>query len=138
MKKPPTTWAGLNRHRSLRPIKSESDFRLANGIVDRLCVLSKMTRDQHDYLDSLTALMDSFSALHHRIDTSDLSPIDVLEFLLRQHRMTRSDLGRLLGDRSLGSRIMSGRRELNKRHVGILRDRFGVSADLFVPRAEAA
>ena len=46
--------------------------------------------------------------------------------------MTASDLGRMLGDRSLGSRVLNGRRRLSKEHIKILCGRFKVSADLFL------
>ena len=43
-----------------------------------------------------------------------------------------SDLGRLLGERSLGPKILSGQRELSKAHIRKLADHFGVSAGLFL------
>jgi antitoxin component HigA of HigAB toxin-antitoxin module len=45
--------------------------------------------------------------------------------------MSSSGLGRLLGDRALGSRILRGERKLSKEHIRRLCDRFHVSADLF-------
>jgi hypothetical protein len=42
--------------------------------------------------------------------------------------MTDSDLGRLLGDRVLGSKILRGERTLSKDHIRKLRERFKVNA----------
>jgi len=41
--------------------------------------------------------------------------------------MNASDLGRLLGDRAIGAKVMSGSRELSKSHIKVLADRFAVS-----------
>lgn len=46
--------------------------------------------------------------------------------------MNASDLGKLLGDRSLGSRILNGQRGLSKNHIRILAGHFSVSPALFL------
>lgn len=46
--------------------------------------------------------------------------------------MTASDLGNLLGSRSLGSKILRGERELSKTHLRMLAERFKVDAGLFL------
>jgi antitoxin component HigA of HigAB toxin-antitoxin module len=51
---------------------------------------------------------------------------------LEQNDMTASDLGKLLGNRSLGSKILRGERELSKQHFRILTERFKVDAGLFL------
>ncbi len=43
-----------------------------------------------------------------------------------------SDLGRLLGNRSLGSLLLTGRRELSKAHVRLLAEHFKVDAGYFL------
>jgi antitoxin component HigA of HigAB toxin-antitoxin module len=44
-----------------------------------------------------------------------------------EHGMNESDLGRLLGDRSLGHRILSGERELSKVHIRVLAEHFSLN-----------
>jgi antitoxin component HigA of HigAB toxin-antitoxin module len=46
--------------------------------------------------------------------------------------MTASDLGELLGNRSLGSKVLRGERELSKTHLRILAERFKVDAGLLL------
>lgn len=41
--------------------------------------------------------------------------------------MNESDLGRLLGDRSLGHRILNGERELSKVHIRTLAAHFSLN-----------
>ena len=51
----------------------------------------------------------------------------VLRYLLADRDMSASDLGRLLGDRSLGTKILNGERALSKSHIKILAAHFHVS-----------
>lgn len=54
------------------------------------------------------------------------------KFLLEANGMTASDLGRLLGDRSLGARLLKGERSLSEKHIKVLSERFRVSPGLFI------
>jgi antitoxin component HigA of HigAB toxin-antitoxin module len=58
--------------------------------------------------------------------------LDLLKFLLEENSMNASDLGRLLGNRQLGSAVLRGNRQLSKTHIRKLCERFRVSADLFL------
>jgi antitoxin component HigA of HigAB toxin-antitoxin module len=44
-----------------------------------------------------------------------------------EHGMNESDLGRLLGDRSLGRRILTGERGLSKKHIRALAEHFALN-----------
>jgi antitoxin component HigA of HigAB toxin-antitoxin module len=46
--------------------------------------------------------------------------------------MNESDLGRLLGERSLGHKILKGDRQLSKAHIRRLSDYFKVDAGAFL------
>jgi len=56
-----------------------------------------------------------------------MTPVDLIRSLMSEHDMSESDLGRLLGDRSLGHRILTGERELSKRHIHILAEHFSLN-----------
>jgi antitoxin component HigA of HigAB toxin-antitoxin module len=101
-------------------------------IVDRLAVLKRPTRDQRDYLELLSTLIEKYEDDCHVIDVSHLTPLDRLKFLLEANDMNASDLGRLLGQRELGPKLLNGSRELSKAHMRKLMERFGVSADTFL------
>jgi antitoxin component HigA of HigAB toxin-antitoxin module len=65
--------------------------------------------------------------------TSGISVVDILKSFLQDHGMNASDLGRLIGrDRTLGHKILTGKRKLTTEQVKILADRFKVSTDLFI------
>ncbi len=128
----PKTYSELAALHMPRPIHDEADLDNIIEIVDRLAVLKRPTRDQRDYLELLTTLVEKYEQDHHPIDTSHLTPLDRLKFLLDGHGMNASDLGRLLGQREVGSKILSGSRALSKTHIRKLTEHFGVSADTFL------
>jgi len=129
--KMPKAFAGLCRLLPLRPIRDKADYDNAIEMLDSL-VGFRLNQDQTDYVEVMTTLVGAYEDAHHAIDTSDISGLDSLKFLLEQSGMTASDLGNLLGNRSLGSKILRGERELSKAHLRILADRFKVNAGLFL------
>jgi antitoxin component HigA of HigAB toxin-antitoxin module len=56
-----------------------------------------------------------------------MTPVQLIRSLMEEHDMSESDLGRLLGDRSLGHRILSGERELSKAHIHVLAEHFSLN-----------
>jgi len=130
--KMPKTSSGLIGMWIPRPIRDEVDLDNATEIVDRLSVLAEPTPDQADYLEVLATLIEAYERQHHEIDVSHLGPIDALRFLMDEHGMTASDLGRLLGSRQLGSAILRGRRNLSKAHVKTLAEHFHVNPGVFL------
>jgi HTH-type transcriptional regulator/antitoxin HigA len=129
--KMPGTFDGLCRLLPPRPIRDEADYDNAIEMLDSL-VGHKLNQDQLDYVEVMTTLVGAYEDVHHAIDTSGISGLDSLKYLLEQNEMNASDLGNLLGNRSLGSKILRGERELSKTHLRILADRFKVDAGLFL------
>lgn len=114
----------------LGPIHKEADYKKAIGAVDRL-VGRELSGVQREYLESLSILISDYEGAHFGIDEG-MSPLEVVRFLVEENGMTASELGMILGDRSLGSRILRGERGLSKAHIRRLADRFCVSAALFI------
>ncbi len=114
-----------------RPIHNEMELSKAHEMIDRLVGFT-LNAEQEDYLEALTVFVEAYEAEHWPIDTSHITPLESLKFLLEQNDMSASDLGRLLGNRSLGSAILTGRRALSKAHVLKLAERFKVDPGLFL------
>ena len=128
----PTEFAELVRLHPPRAIHDDVAYRNAQEVIDALTRLPKLSRGQRDYLDTLTILFEAYEDQRHAIDASAVGPLDVLRHLLAEHGMSASDLGRLLGERSLGPKVLSGRRDLSKAHIRTLAAHFKVSAELFL------
>lgn len=113
-------------------IRDETDYDNVIEFMDKLLARPKLTKGQTEYFETWTVLIGAYEDEHHAIDTSHCRGLDALKYLLEQNHMTASDLGNLLGNRSLGSKILRGERELSKTHLRILADRFKVDAGLFL------
>jgi HTH-type transcriptional regulator/antitoxin HigA len=114
------------------PLKDEVDLDNAQEITDRLAVLDQRTADQDAYLETLSVLIERYEAVHHAVETRRADPISNLRFLLRQHGMSASDLGEVLGQRQLGSKVLKGKRQLSKAHILALCRYFKVGPGAFL------
>lgn len=113
-------------------IRDEADYDAVIEFLDKLLARPKRTKGQLDFFETWSVLIAAYEAEHHTIDDGALTGLDALRHLLEEHQMTASDLGELLGNRSLGSKILRGERELSKTHLRILAERFKVDAGLFL------
>jgi antitoxin component HigA of HigAB toxin-antitoxin module len=55
-----------------------------------------------------------------------------LRYVVEQTGMSASDLGRLLGNRALGSKLLTGQREPSKSHIRKLADHFRLDPGYFL------
>lgn len=128
------SWADLASLDRLRPIRTERDYQEAFKMASRMAGTRDLSNKQISYLDALSLLLEDWENSHHpRIDLTHIKARDSLEYLIEENGMNASDLGKLLGDRSLGSKILRGERELSKKHIKILAERFCVEPGLFLP-----
>ena len=127
----PQDYAGLIGVFPLRPLHDEIDLANATEIIDAMAG-HDLTRDQEDYLDVLSDMVRRYEDEHHPLPPDRSTPLTRLKYLLEQAGMSASDLGRLLGNRGLGSVLLSGRRQLSKRHILALARHFKISADYFL------
>ena len=128
----PDGFEALNRALPLRPIDDDVSLDNAQEMADALALLRSRTSDQDDYLETLSTLIEKYEDEHHAIETSDLDPIETLTFLMEQNEMTMSELGEILGQRQLGSKILSKTRALSKSHILKLANHFKVSPAVFL------
>ena len=124
------TYADLISHFPLRPLHDRHDYDNALEVAESL-VGSDLNDDQADYLDVLTDIIQKYESMNYAI-TGKRDPIKMLKAMMDERGMNGSDLGRLLGNRQLGSLILTGRRELSKANVRILAEEFKVSASLLI------
>ncbi len=128
----PRTFEALCDLHAPRPLRGRADLEDVVALLDRLTAIARPTRDQEDYLETLSTLVEAYEA---EVDLGpDVRGVEALKAQLEANALSASDLSHLLGDpsRSLGSRLLRGQRELSKAHIRTLCERFAVSADLFV------
>ena len=122
----PDSYAALVALLMPRPLHDDVDYRNALGVLDAMAGF-EMNADQADYFEAIAIFVEKYEAEHHAIANEKLTPAELLRSLVAEHGMTESDLGRLLGDRSLGHRILSGQREVSKAHIRILAEHFNLN-----------
>src|SRR5438477_8785618 len=124
----------LIRRFPLRAIRSEAEYDQAAAMIDKLAVVDEgtLTADEQDYLDALTLLISSYDDQHHRVDTSGLSPGQLIKFLMEQHGLSPADLEPVLGNKSAVSFILNGKRAPSRAQCFRLGDRFRVDPGAFL------
>lgn len=60
------------------------------------------------------------------------SPLDTLKFLMEENNLKQRDLVGIFSSQGIVSEVLSGKREINKKHAKLLAERFSVSVELFV------
>jgi len=126
----PKTFLGLQKKfYELRPIHNKDDYEHAMEIAEELSLRTDLISEQADYLEVLTTIIAEYEDKHIEMQKHD--PQETLKFLLEENEMSGSDLGRILGNRTLGPAILRGERSLSKTHIRKLADYFSVSPALF-------
>lgn len=118
----------------LVPIRTAAQLREAHAVIDELAIIdeAKLATGQVDYLDVLSGLVEKYEEANFPIGDPFADGVEALQYLIEQAGMSASDLGRLLGNRQLGSAILRRDRELSKGHIVKLAGYFKVSTDLFL------
>ena len=80
---------------------------------------------EQDYLDALAVFIEEYQR-RHPVDLPEVTPLAMLKHLMEQHNMTVTGLGRVIGSQSNASLILSGKRAISKRVIGLLSEHFGV------------
>ncbi len=109
-----------------RPLHDEVDYRNALAVLDAMAGF-EMNADQEDYFEAIATFVEKYEVQHRAMDAAKITPVELIRSLMDEHDMSESDLGRLLGDRSLGHRILSEERELSKAHIRVLADYFSLN-----------
>ena len=112
-------------------LRTEDDYQAAVAEIDRLLDLDPQApAPEYDRLELLSVLVEDYEARHHPIDDSNLTPQDVVDFVLQQRGMTRAELAPLMGGRSRVSDFFNGRRALSRGQIEALREHLRIRADL--------
>jgi HTH-type transcriptional regulator/antitoxin HigA len=117
----------------LRPIHDAVDLQNATEVLDAMALHhERFSVDQSDYFDVLSSLVADYESQHDPLTVPGSSPIIILRSLLAAHDMSASDLGRILQNRELGSKILRGERKLTVNHIKKLAQHFKLDPGIFV------
>jgi len=115
----------------LRPIRSLSALDEASAVVDRLAVKHPLTKDERDYLDVLSSLIERYE--NERFPIAPLPDQDMLAFLIEQKGVAQQVVARQAGIASSTiSEILRGKRQLTRRQIEKLAVFFNVEPGVFL------
>lgn len=113
-------------------IREETEYEAAVAEIARLMEIDPLPGgDEYERLEFLSVLVEEYEDRHLPMG-DDLSPQELVDFMLEQKGLTRTDLHELMGGRSRVSEFFSGKRALSKSQIEALRDQLGVPADLLL------
>jgi len=118
-----------------RIIRNDEELAEYTDALFRLTAKSKPTRAELDTIDLLTLLIQDYE--HKGRTVPELSPIEVLKFLMDKHNLSQRDLVDVVGSDSLVSRILKGERNLTVTHIHTLAERFHVPPSVFLGRSNS-
>jgi HTH-type transcriptional regulator/antitoxin HigA len=91
---------------------------------------SEAGTEAFDRLELLSLLVEHYEEEHYPMGT--VSPQEAVSFMLEQKGLTRADLEEVMGGKSRVSEFFSGKRELSKSQVEVLRSMLGIPADILL------
>jgi HTH-type transcriptional regulator/antitoxin HigA len=115
---------------SSSPINDEIDYDNTVEIVDLLATQKRRSPDQEEYLQTLSILIEKYDRDHFDFPIASDS-IKRLKRLMENHDLSASDIGRVVGNRSLGAAILRGHRKISKANAVKLGEYFKMSPSAF-------
>ncbi|HEX6371099.1 MAG TPA: helix-turn-helix domain-containing protein [Longimicrobium sp.] len=114
-------------------LRTEEEYDEAVRMLDELLDRDpEIGTEDHDLLEFLSVLIEAYEAKHLPDEMFASTPQDVVDFMLGQKGMQRSDLAEIIGGKSRVSEFFAGKRELSRTQMRALRDLLGIPADLLL------
>jgi len=89
-------------------------------------------------IEFLSLLVEDYDRKHFELPGGDVTPQQVVEYLLEARGMRRGDLAAIIGGKNRVSEFISAGRPLSMRQVLKLREELAIPADLLVSAQDAA
>ena len=126
----PDSYLALIRQFPLRPIRSDDELDQAIAMIDSLLDRESLDPAEEDYLEVLSDLVERYET--ERYPISSVTDAEMLRHLIEAKEMTQAEVARNTGiAESTISEVLSGKRTLNRSHIGKLARYFGVEPSVF-------
>ncbi len=114
-----------------RPIRDETQLRRTWAQIDVLLAKARRSPAEDDYLVVLSDMVEHWEADH--IKMPKLHGVELVRELLDDNQLPQRALVNIFGADSIVSEVLSGRRELQRKHIEGLARLFNVSPAAFFP-----
>jgi HTH-type transcriptional regulator/antitoxin HigA len=112
-------------------LRTEEEYDAAIAEIERLLEEgSEAGTEAFDRLELLSVLVEHYEEEHYPMGA--VPPQEAVSFMLEQKGLTRADLEEVMGGKSRVSEFFSGKRELSKSQVEVLRSMLGIPADILL------
>ena len=112
-------------------LRTEQEYESAIAEIERLLDEgSEEGTEAYDRLELLSVLVEHYE--EERYPMGSVTPQEAVSFMLEQKGMSRADLDEVMGGKSRVSEFFSGKRELSKSQVEVLRSMLGIPADILL------
>ncbi len=119
----------MNKEMNIKPIKTETDYRLA---LKRLEVVfdASIGTIESDEADILGLMVDEYEKKHYPIDSPD--PIEAIKIRMEEMHLKQIDLIDAIGGKSRVSEILNRKRKLTVEMIRNLTKRLNLSPGLLI------
>lgn len=118
----------------LRPIRDDEQNDHAAEICDRLLDRGNLSQAERDYLEVLTDLILKYES---KWDCSEMSPRELVLYLMDQNHLAQKDLVPEFGSASRVSEFLKGERRLSLEQARQLAFRFQLNIAAFIDKIES-
>lgn len=116
-----------------RPLRSEADLAETEERIGALLALPERSPAEEDYLDLLSHLVRIWEDEH--VEIPPLSGTELIKELCQDRGVSQQALVPVFGTASIVSEVLSGKRELQRKHIERLAQFFHVPPGAFFPAA---
>ncbi len=111
-------------------IKTKSQYKEYCAILKTLVFSDKKSKQVKEEIELLTILIEVWDNQHYKL--KELDPVELIEYLRKEHGLTQSDLARMLDvSKSLISEILHYQKGLSKDMIRKLASHFKLSQEAF-------
>lgn len=116
----------------LLAIRDEHGYQAALEVMEHLMFTAPDTADNpfNNLMLLLGNAIEAYEKEHFPVENA--SGVEVLRFLMEENDLKQADLLHIFGSRGIASEVITGRRELSKRHILGLAEHFHVSPIAFL------
>ena len=113
-------------------LRNAAEYNAAVEEIDQLLDLDPApATEDYERLEFLSVLVQAYEDAHFPLDDSS-TPQDLVDFMLEQKGLSRTDLAEWMGGRSRVSEFFSGVRRLSMGQIEALKEHLGIPADLLI------
>ncbi|WP_422928581.1 helix-turn-helix domain-containing protein [Singulisphaera sp. PoT] len=131
----PKPYIALINRFYLRPIRSEEELEQAIEVLDYLVDREELSRDEQDYLDVLTDLVEAYE--EENLEFRVIHGPEMLKGMIEDRKLSQAEVARGAGMATTTlNDLVTGRRKMNLTHMKKLGAYFHVDYTIFLPEGE--